>query len=94
MQAALTILQYAFFNKDPRRVQPLVDFIYEEFQTTDFNAETTFDVIKMLSFFRALYEELEWKFTAWSDDVLRRCWSEIQTEHDDVGFIFHASSSS
>ncbi|KAI0343952.1 hypothetical protein BDW22DRAFT_1355187 [Trametopsis cervina] len=79
-----SFFEYAFFNKDPRRVQPLVDFIYEEFQTTDFNAETTFDVIKMLSFFRALYEELEWKFTAWSDDVLRRCWSEIQTEHDDV----------
>ena len=77
-------LQFAFYNKDPRRVQPLVDFIMEEFENVDFNAETTFDVVKVLSFFRAMYEELEWKFSAWSDDVLRRCWSEIKSEHDDV----------
>ena len=56
----------------------------DEFQAVDFNAETTFDVVKVLSFFRALYEELDWKFAAWSDDILRRCWSEIRSEHDDV----------
>ncbi|KAI0702460.1 hypothetical protein BC835DRAFT_1411015 [Cytidiella melzeri] len=75
---------YTFYNKDPRRVQPLVDFIMEEFRTVDFNAETTFDVVKVLSFFRAFYEELDWKFSAWSDDVLRRCWIEIGSEHEDV----------
>jgi hypothetical protein len=60
----------------------------EEFQTVDFNAETTFDVVKVLSFFRAFYEEMDWKFSAWSDDVLRRCWTEIHSEHDDVRMIF------
>lgn len=60
----------------------------EEFETVDFNAETTFDVVKVLSFFRAMYEELDWKFSAWSDDVLRRCWSEIHSEHDDVSVAF------
>ncbi|KAI0094570.1 armadillo-type protein [Irpex rosettiformis] len=79
-----SFFEYAFYNKDPRRVQPLVDFIMEEFENVDFNAETTFDVVKVLSFFRAMYEELDWKFSAWAEDVLRRCWPEIRSEHDDA----------
>lgn len=67
-------------------MQPLVDYIYQEFLAVDFKAESTFDVVKVLSFFRAFYEELGWKFSAWSDDVLERCWSEIDSEHDDVRF--------
>lgn len=55
-----------------------------EFNQVDFNAESTSDVVKVLCFFRAFYEEMNWKFTAWTDDVLRRCWPEIGSEHDDV----------
>ncbi|KAF7789227.1 hypothetical protein EIP86_000168 [Pleurotus ostreatoroseus] len=79
-----SFLEHTFFNKDPRRVQPLVDYLIEEFNTVDFNAESTFDVVKVLCFFRAFYEELNWKFSAWTDEVLRRCWPEIASEHDDV----------
>lgn len=77
-------LQYAFYNKDPRRLQPLVDYLLSQFKTLDFNAESTFDVVRVLCFFRAFYEELNWKFAAWTDEVLRRCWPEISSEHDDV----------
>lgn len=79
-----SFLEYVFFNKDPRRLQPLVDYIVDQFNTVDFNAESTSDVVKVLCFFRAFYEELNWKFTAWTDDVLRRVWPEISSEHDDV----------
>ena len=62
----------------------MVDYLVEEFNAVDFNAESTFDVVKVLCFFRAFYEELNWKFSAWTDEVLRRCWPEIASEHDDV----------
>ncbi len=78
--------QYSFYNKDPRRMQPMVDYLFEKFNSVDFNAESTFDVVKVLSFFRAFYEELSWKFAPWTDEVLRRCWPEISSEHDDVSY--------
>ena len=62
----------------------MVDYLVEEFNTVDFNAESTSDVVKVLCFFRAFYEELNWKFSVWSDDMLRRVWPEITSEHDDV----------
>ncbi|GBE78103.1 hypothetical protein SCP_0109850 [Sparassis crispa] len=84
-----SFLEYVFFNKDPRRVQPLVDFIVAEFDNVDFNSESTFDVIQVLSFFRAFYEELGLKFIGWIDDVIKRCWLELdRSEHEDVlGYI-------
>ncbi|KAF8058272.1 hypothetical protein FPV67DRAFT_1786012 [Lyophyllum atratum] len=79
-----SFFEYIFYHKDPRRVQPLVDYITNEFQNVDYNAEMTFDATKILSLFRAFYEELGRKFTAWTDDTLARSWPEIGGEHDDV----------
>ncbi|GLB36425.1 putative protein with domain of unknown function (DUF3437) [Lyophyllum shimeji] len=76
--------EYIFYHKDPRRVQPLVDYISNEFHNVDFNAEMTFDPVKVLSLFRAFYEELGRKFIAWTDDTLARSWKEIGGEHADV----------
>ncbi|RDB28522.1 Proteasome activator complex subunit 4 [Hypsizygus marmoreus] len=79
-----SFLEYIFYHKDPRRVQPLVDFIVNEFNMIDFNAEMTFDAVKVLSLFRAFYEELGRKFVAWTGDVVARSWAEISSEHDEV----------
>ncbi|KAI0076264.1 hypothetical protein K474DRAFT_1757648 [Panus rudis PR-1116 ss-1] len=79
-----SFLEYVFCNRDPRRVQPLVDQLFEEFRAVDFNGESTFDAIKVLCFMRAFYEQLDWKFAAWVDQVLSVYWSEISSEHDDV----------
>lgn len=73
-----------FHNVDPRRVQPLVDFVLGAFNNLDFNGESSFDALKILSLLRAVYEELNWKFSAWIDDVLDQCWPQIHSEHDDV----------
>lgn len=73
-----------FHNVDPRRVQPLVDFVLGAFNNLDFNGESSFDALKVLSLLRAVYEELNWKFSAWIDDVLDQCWPQIHSEHDDV----------
>ncbi|OBZ79723.1 Proteasome activator complex subunit 4 [Grifola frondosa] len=79
-----SFLECMFFNKDPRRVQPLADYIMDAFTTMDFNGESTFDIIQVLCFFRAVYEQLGLKFAAWTEDTLKRCWSELKNEHEDV----------
>lgn len=73
-----------FFHKDPRRVQPLVDWVVSEFQTADMNGESTFDAVKVLCMFRAFYEEMGWKAAAWMDEAVLRVWPELTGEHDDV----------
>jgi proteasome activator subunit 4 len=80
----LSAVQYVLANKDPRRVQPIVDYLIEEFKSTDYNSESSFDATKSLCFFRAFYEELNWKAWAWMDDALDRIWPELSGEHDDV----------
>ncbi|KAF8640852.1 hypothetical protein AX17_000500 [Amanita inopinata Kibby_2008] len=82
-----SFLEYVFRNKDPRRVQPLVDYVVAEFQSLDFNAELAFDAIKDLSLFRAFYNGLGRKFTAWADETIERCWKEIHSDHDEVRAI-------
>ncbi|KAG6902315.1 hypothetical protein C0995_001694 [Termitomyces sp. Mi166 len=79
-----TFFEYIFYRTDPRRVQPLVEFIVTEFENIDYDAEMTFDGVKVLSLFRAFYEELGRKFDAWAEDTLARTWAEISSEHDDL----------
>ncbi|KAH8100502.1 hypothetical protein BXZ70DRAFT_1022407 [Cristinia sonorae] len=79
-----SFLEYIFYCRDPRRVQPLVDHIIKEFNSADFNAETTSDTVRTLCYFRAMYEQLGWQFTPWVDDTLRRYWRDLTCEHDDV----------
>ncbi|CCM01642.1 uncharacterized protein FIBRA_03703 [Fibroporia radiculosa] len=80
-----SFLEYVFFNRDPRRLQPMVDHVVAAFKGVNFNSESAFDVIQVLAFYRALYEELGWKFLPWIDDALEKCWRELgRTEHDDV----------
>ncbi|KAG6832246.1 hypothetical protein H0H92_004211 [Tricholoma furcatifolium] len=79
-----TFVEYIFYHTDPRRVQPMVDFIVTEFKNIDYNAEMTFDGVKGLSLFRAFYEELGRKFDAWTEETLSRVWAEISSEHDDL----------
>ncbi|EPQ60969.1 hypothetical protein GLOTRDRAFT_135553 [Gloeophyllum trabeum ATCC 11539] len=79
-----SFLEYVFYNKDPRRVQPLVDYLVDEFRLIDYNGESSFDAVKTFCFFRAFYEELNWKFWPWTEDILRQCWPQISSEHDDV----------
>lgn len=77
-----------FYHKDPRRIQPLFDHIFAAFQKLDFNAELSFDAVKVISLFRATFEELSRKFVAWTDETVDRVWAEINCEHDDACFPY------
>ncbi|KAJ4476693.1 hypothetical protein J3R30DRAFT_3704168 [Lentinula aciculospora] len=79
-----SFLEYIFYKTDPRRVQPLTDYLFEFVETADLNTELSFDAIKILSLFRSCYEELGLKSSAWLDDAVDRYWRELHSDHDDV----------
>ncbi|KAF9568562.1 hypothetical protein CPC08DRAFT_679680 [Agrocybe pediades] len=79
-----SFLEYIFYHKDPRRVQPLVDFLVKTFINLDFNAELSFDAVKIIALYRAFFEDQGRRFTAWVDQTVERSWSEIYSEHEDV----------
>lgn len=84
MRIKLNGFQYMFHHKDPRRLQPLVDHIVEQFNDMDYNGPSSLESVKVLALFRAFYTELEWKFTPWADSTLERFWREVHSEHEDV----------
>ncbi|KAL0579785.1 Proteasome activator BLM10 [Marasmius crinis-equi] len=79
-----SFIEYLFYNRDPRRIQPLFDHVLELFKTLDYSTELSFDAVKILSLFRACYEQLGRKISGWIDEIVERCWSEIHSEHEDV----------
>jgi len=79
-----SFVEYMLFHKDPRRVQPLVDLLVHQFEHVDFNEESTFATTQVLCFYRAFYEELNWKFNPWVDEMVHRGWAELGCEHDEV----------
>ena len=70
----------------------MVDYIIAEFYAIDYNAEMTFDAVKVLSLFRAFYEELGRKFSPWTNDTLARSWAELTCERDDVSISLSISA--
>jgi len=61
-----------------------MDFLLNAFTHLDFNAELSFDAVKVISLFSAVFEELGRKFAPWTDDMVERSWVEIHGEHDEV----------
>ena len=43
--------------------------------------------MKVISLYRAFFEEMGRKFVAWTDDTVQRSWSEIHSDHDDVRLL-------
>ncbi|EJD55475.1 hypothetical protein AURDEDRAFT_109790 [Auricularia subglabra TFB-10046 SS5] len=79
-----SFLEYVFGNRDPRRSQPLVDYVVEQGLITDYNGESSFEASRSASFWRALAEELGWRFAAWTDQYVERHWAELASEHEEV----------
>lgn len=79
-----SFLEYVLSNKDPRRVQPLVDWLVKKGLSVDFNSESSFEPIKMTFFIRTMIEALGWRFAPWAPAFLKVYWSQIGCEHDEV----------
>jgi proteasome activator subunit 4 len=76
--------QYIFYRRDPRRYQALIDYLVQEFYSTDYNGESSLNAVKALCFFRAFYEEQNRKFSPWVDKAIDRVWAELSSEHDEA----------
>ncbi|KAG8915861.1 hypothetical protein FRC00_010752 [Tulasnella sp. 408] len=79
-----SFLEYILSNRDPRRVQPLVDWLVKKGLSVDFNSESSFEPIKMTFFIRTMIESLGWRFAPWAPAFLKVYWSQIGCEHDEV----------
>jgi len=79
-----TFVEYMFGGRDPRRSQPLVDYIVEQGVNADYNGESSIEASRSASFWRAMAEELGWRFGAWVDQYVERHWMELASEHDEV----------
>ncbi|KAH7104159.1 hypothetical protein BKA62DRAFT_635182 [Auriculariales sp. MPI-PUGE-AT-0066] len=79
-----TFVEYLFNGRDPRRTQPLVDFVVDQGLTADYNGESSIEASRSASFWRSMAEELGWRFTAWVDQYVERHWQELASEHDEV----------
>ncbi|KAG9011119.1 hypothetical protein FRB94_009262 [Tulasnella sp. JGI-2019a] len=79
-----SFLEYVFTNKDPRRLQPLMDWIVNQGLSMDFNAESSFEAVKIMCFVRCLVDTLGWRFAAWTPDFLALYWDNIGSDHDEV----------
>ncbi|EJU01100.1 hypothetical protein DACRYDRAFT_22883 [Dacryopinax primogenitus] len=71
-------------NRDPRRQQPLVDYIVANGLEVDFNDQSSFEVVKKESFVRAIDADLGWRFSAWADNFFDRYWEEVGSQHEEV----------
>ncbi|KZT40114.1 hypothetical protein SISSUDRAFT_983884 [Sistotremastrum suecicum HHB10207 ss-3] len=79
-----SFLEYIIENKDPRRVQPLIDYLVNQFSEMDCNGESSFNAVRIGCYFRCLSEELLWRFRPWSEIVISKYWPEIACDHDEV----------
>ncbi|KZT61305.1 hypothetical protein CALCODRAFT_514830 [Calocera cornea HHB12733] len=71
-------------NRDPRRLQPLIDYIIANGLEVDFNNQSSFEVVKKESFVRAIDADLGWRFSAWAGDFFERYWEEVGSQHEEV----------
>lgn len=79
-----SFLEYTLGNRDPRRSQPIIDFIVSENRTMEYNQELSFDAVRICCFTQAMAEALGWRFQPWIQPVLQRHWQELASDHDEV----------
>ncbi|KAG8998807.1 hypothetical protein FRB90_012229 [Tulasnella sp. 427] len=79
-----SFIEYMLLERDPRRVQPLVDWLVKKGLSIDFNSESSFEPIKMTFFVRTMIDTLGWRFAPWTPAFLKLYWNQIGCEHDEV----------
>ncbi|CED83025.1 Uncharacterized conserved protein [Phaffia rhodozyma] len=62
--------EFNFFKRDPRRVQPMIDFVIQKAKSLDYSAGFAFEITKSLNFINCLMRCLSWRFDAWSGEFI------------------------
>ncbi|PVF98837.1 hypothetical protein CPB86DRAFT_757643 [Serendipita vermifera] len=79
-----SFLEYLLGNRDPRRSQPIVDYIINESRLMEYNQELSFEAVRICCFTQAMAESLGWRFQPWIEPILERHWQELASDHDEV----------
>lgn len=77
-----TFISVQLADRDPRRNQPLIDFINA--QTVDFNASSAFAVSKRLTAIGTMADSLGVRFDANSHTLIELYFDNIQTQYAEV----------
>lgn len=62
--------EHTLFQRDPRRVQPVVDFLLEVGRTADYATGSVFEVKKAATMTAAVIRTLGWRFEPWADEFI------------------------
>lgn len=80
-----TFLSIQLTDRDPRRNQPLIDFISS--QTVDFNAASAFAVSKRLTAVGTMADSLGARFDNSAEDLIHTYFDNLQTQYAEVKIL-------
>lgn len=61
---------FQFYKRDPRRMQPMLDFVLEKAHSCDVTSSSAFESTKSLTWLSCLMRCMTWRFDAWSDSFI------------------------
>ena len=62
--------EHVFFQRDPRRLQPLADYLLEVGRSVDYANGSAFEIKKATSMVSSLIRCLGWRFEPWADEFI------------------------
>lgn len=80
--------EFNLFKRDPRRLQPLVDFIIQRAHDADLNGGSAFALNKSLTFMHSLMRCMSWRFDAWSEQLSSEYFDALGNDYAEVRLVF------
>ncbi|KLO18849.1 hypothetical protein SCHPADRAFT_819201 [Schizopora paradoxa] len=72
---------YIFKDRDPRRIQPLLNYVVEMFEACDFNSQFPFHVEVPATFIIATMTAIGWRSEPWLEKIVNQYWLGLKAEH-------------
>jgi proteasome activator subunit 4 len=63
--------EHTLYQRDPRRMQPMVDYLLEVGQSVDYTQDSAFELKKATALSSSLMRCLAWRFEPWADDFVK-----------------------
>jgi proteasome activator subunit 4 len=71
--------EHVLFQRDPRRVQPLVDYLLEVGRSVDYANGSAFELKKAVSMTSSLVRCFGWRFEPWADEFIDICFNQASS---------------
>lgn len=76
--------EFNFFKRDPRRLQPMVDFVLETARSADLSAGSAFGITKALTFLNSLMRCLSWGFEPWTGNMKEEFFAALDNDYAEI----------